>query len=105
MPRPLLLICCVLLVAAALPLPYGYYTLLRLVTCTTLALGSAVAFRSHSATLGSALLVLALAFNPFVPVHLPKLLWTLIDLGTAALLFTVRSVISSDATHARRDAI
>lgn len=102
MPRPLLLICCILLLFAALPLPYGYYTLLRLVACTTLALGSAVAFRSQSPTLGSVLLVLALAFNPLVPVHFEKGIWATIDIGTAALLFAVRRVISQQPTQGFR---
>lgn len=96
MPRILLLICCILLVLAALPLPYGYYTLLRLVACTTLGIGSSVAFRSQSPTLGSVLLVLALTFNPFVPVHLGKKIWATIDIGTAALLFAVRRAISHE---------
>lgn len=74
-------------VAAVAPLPYGYYTLLRLVV----ALGEGfLAWQVYQAkraanagvmTFG----LLALLFNPIVPVHLTREIWFFIDLGAAAL--------------------
>lgn len=75
-------------VVGVLPLPYGYYQLLRLVVCCTfsgLAYATAKASPRMSAwpfILGAA----ALLFNPVVPAHLDKATWAVLDLLAAALL-------------------
>ena len=62
------------LLLALFPLPYGYYTLLRIVVCGAAAY---LAYRSFSAsrrvtTWVLVLGALALLFNPLIPVHLEQ---------------------------------
>lgn len=78
------------LLLALLPLPYGFYTFLRLAVCGAAAL---LAYREWAAggtvTVWMVVLgALALLFNPLVPVHLSREAWAPIDVG-AALLFVV----------------
>jgi Family of unknown function (DUF6804) len=71
------------LVAAVVPIwPYGLYTLLRLlVTGVALFALYVLGTRDPKRTVG--LVVVALLFNPLVPVHLSRLAWLPVDLGVA----------------------
>jgi hypothetical protein len=88
------------LLAAVPPIwPYGFCVLLRLAV-TSVSIYAIVALEtSRLDTIPLALA--ALLFNPVVPVHLPKAMWAIIDLGTAAFLWSlinrrlVRSVTAS----------
>ena len=71
----------VLLLLAILPLPYGYYTLLRLVVTVA---AVRLAYREYGRSAGVTAFVvvfagIALLFNPIVPVHLPKEWWQVLD--------------------------
>ena len=71
------------LVAAVVPIwPYGLYTLLRLVV-TGVALFALYVLRTGDAKRTVGLAVVALLFNPLVPVQLSRLAWLPIDLGVA----------------------
>jgi hypothetical protein len=85
----------VLLAAAVLPLPYGYYQLLRLVGTGVFAWGAFVAFQRGSAGYAFGFAVLALLFNPVVPVYLSKAAWMPIDVGAALALVLSRRVIGA----------
>lgn len=79
----------IMLVIALAQLPYGYYTLLRFVVCGACLI---IAW-AHVKECGfdvwvGAFCAAAVLFNPFIPIHLSRSLWTLIDLGLAALLLT-----------------
>jgi hypothetical protein len=77
-----------MLLLAVLPLPYGYYTLLRLVVCLASLIHAAfgwqylkpVAFISG---------FLAILFNPLIPIHLDKEVWLVIDIAAAIYQFIV----------------
>ena len=97
MPRPLLVVCATMLLLAAAPLPYGYYMLLRIVTCATLVAAAVTAHRRKMQMLATAFTIVALLFNPFVPVHLTKEIWTVIDIVTAVLLLTFVNALSRSA--------
>lgn len=76
-----------MLLIAILPLPYGYYTLLRIVFCIT---ASIMAFNVYSKTnsLGFWVItfaLIALLFNPIIPVFLTRELWFFIDIAVAGL--------------------
>ena len=86
-----------LLLIGLADLPIGYYTLVRIVVCLVSTLSAVWSYRSDGkvgiATVTFALL--AIIFNPFIPVYLrDKDIWTVIDLAAAALLairyFTLR---------------
>ena len=80
------IIATVLLLVAIAPLPYGYYQFLRWVVC-----GASV-FIAYTAYTWSKIWavwlfgVVAVLFNPILPIHLTKEIWQPIDL-VCALLF------------------
>jgi hypothetical protein len=82
-----------MLVVAVLPLPYGYYQLLRLVATGVSGWAAVVAWQRGRAghTVGFA--VLALLFNPVLPVYLAKPMWVPIDLGAAVWLVVSTRVV------------
>jgi hypothetical protein len=72
------------LVAAVLPIwPYGYYTLLRLVV-TAVAIFTIVVLGTTEMPRTVGLTLVALLFNPFIPIDLSRGLWFPIDLGVGA---------------------
>jgi hypothetical protein len=85
-----------LLVIATARLPYGYYTFARIVTCGVGALIALVGFQERPAIQAWSipLALIAILFNPFVPIHLNRSIWFYLDLGGAAVfiahLFFVR---------------
>lgn len=73
-----------MLVLALFQLPYGYYTLLRLVVCLTAAI---IAFQSwpKGQMWAIAFGFVALLFNPLIIVALDRETWAPIDAATAAM--------------------
>jgi hypothetical protein len=78
----------VLLVIAVSRLPYGYYTFLRIVTCGVAGFIAVVGFRERPAiqAWSVVLILIAVLFNPFVPIHLHRATWFYLDLCAAAVL-------------------
>ncbi len=79
--------------------PYGYYTLLKLVVFIAGVLITIAAYKmqKHWWMIGSGMI--ALLFNPFMPVHFDKATWRVIDFIVAivflVLIFRIRSRRSS----------
>lgn len=78
----LLLVSALMLCIAVFPaLPYGYYMLLRVIVCGAAAYA---AFKlKNNPSLGGnfiPLIIVAVLFNPFMPVILTRLIWLVIDL-------------------------
>jgi hypothetical protein len=70
----------ILVFVAILPLPYDYYSLLRIVVslgCLYLLVAHWKILENHHRGILSVLIVL---FNPLAPIFLSKLIWVLIDL-------------------------
>lgn len=86
-PHPLIWIVPAVLSLIALgPLPYSYYQLLRVVVCGSCAF---LAFAEHRAGGGAwkfGLGGVALVFNPFVPVHLTREVWAVLNVVLAVFL-------------------
>ena len=76
----------VMLLAALAKWPYGYYRLLRLVTCGVSAYGAYVSHETGKVGWLWAFVLVAVLFNPIIPVHLTRELWQPIDVATAAFL-------------------
>ncbi|MBZ9720155.1 hypothetical protein LB519_20120 [Mesorhizobium sp. AD1-1] len=72
---------------AVAPWPYGYYQLLRVIVCAAGIYCGAVVWKSalENHNLAWALFGAAAIFNPFLPVHLPRELWAVFNVGAAAL--------------------
>src|SRR5260370_30152119 len=65
---------------------YGYYTLLRWIVCSVSAFAAYQAAESNKSGWAWGLAIVALAFNPVIPVHLKRETWAFIDLAVAGLL-------------------
>ncbi len=88
----LFLIPIVLLLIGLVDLPIGYYTIVRIAVCLISALSCYWSFKSDE-KVGIATVVfglLAILFNPIIPVYLQnKAAWTVIDV-VAAILLAIR---------------
>ncbi len=68
------------------PMPYGYYTILRIIACAVFVWCAIVTGRRKLEILPWVFALLAILFNPIVRVHLDRALWMWANLGAAALL-------------------
>lgn len=74
-------------------MPYGYYTLLRLVITGVFLMAALIAYDRKIAFLPWIYLLFAIVFNPLVKVHFEKEVWAWIDLAASILLVsTVRKI-------------
>jgi hypothetical protein len=84
--RTLLFISAVLLVVGSLPLPIGYYTLLRIVVTASSLI---ILFRDYNGDIEFSQIIfglIAILFNPVLPVYFnSKLLWVIIDISVAII--------------------
>jgi len=90
-----------MLLGALAPWPYGYYRLLRLVTC---GVAVYVAFTAYSWQKMWAVWLfgfIALLFNPLIPIHLSKELWQPINI-ICALLFIVVGFVLKEAKEEKK---
>lgn len=87
----------IVLVAVAIPMlllalgrwPYAYYKVLRWVTCSTAVVMACVAWTAWEEKGLWAVLpfgLLAILFNPLLPIHLNREVWRVLNLGAAAAL-------------------
>ena len=76
----------VLLLIAVLPLPHGYYSLLRYVVCTMGFWGVVIGLRGKRYGWVVVMGGLSVLFNPISPVHLSKGVWVILDLLAAAIM-------------------
>ena len=76
-----------LLIAALLPWPYGYYGLLRLVVFVVCGWMAYEQWRFDDAVSGWVVAFggVALLYNPFIPVHLTREIWSVVNIATAVL--------------------
>ena len=82
-----------MLIIAAAPLPYGYYTLLRLVAFGIFSYAALISFDRKYKSLPWAFILLAIVFNPIIKIHFSKELWTVIDIAAGVfLLSTIRFI-------------
>ena len=87
--------CAATIALGVLPLPYGYYMLLRLVAAAAFAAVAYVAIVTRSwPTLAVSLFAMSV-LNPIVPLHLSKDAWACIDGGAAAYLAVVAKHVTA----------
>jgi len=63
--------------------PYGYYILLRWITCTTSILVAFQAFEKNIDWAKVVFIVIAILFNPLAPIYLSRSIWIPLDIITA----------------------
>lgn len=76
-----------LVIAFVYPLPYGFYTLNRIITTLFSAIGAMQTW-GEKPLLSYFLIAIAILFNPFIPIHLTRDLWQIID-AIATIPFVV----------------
>lgn len=75
-----------MLLLALAPWPYGYYRLLRIVVFGCVVF---LVYRIHERERTAwlvALLAISVAFNPILSIHLPREIWAVLNISSAALL-------------------
>ena len=77
-----------------LPMPIGYYTLLRLVVCCS-AIYYAYNFKQNGDIVSMLIFIfIAILYNPIFPVYLyEKWLWIVVNIITAILFFIKRAIL------------
>ena len=93
MPIPVIYITVAMLLIGVAPLPYGYYTLLRIVATIVFAWAAYITFERDNKTLPWIYALIAILFNPIIKIHLPKELWIFIDIGAGVFLLSTKSRI------------
>lgn len=82
-----------LLLLALADLPYGFYTLLRIIVCAVGAYGAYLAYSLERPVWTWTLGAIAVLFNPIIPIYLERETWAPIDVGVAVvLLISIRTV-------------
>jgi hypothetical protein len=75
-----------LVLAAALKWPYGYFNLLRVVVFGCSIYLAWVSLQSYRIRWVVSFGAVALLFNPFLPIYLTRGIWQVIDIGVAGLM-------------------
>lgn len=91
--KPIAYVCLGLAVAlllCLLPMPYGYYTLIRMVAMVIFAFLALIFFKRSKTVLGLVAVVLVLLFQPFAKEALGRDLWQVVDV-VAAIALTILS--------------
>lgn len=96
LPKPVIYIAAGLLFIGAAPLPYGYYTLLRIVATVVFVWAAVISLRRKYAILPWAFGILAVLFNPLLKIYLDKEVWAVIDISSAAFLIAVSGRIEQE---------
>jgi len=73
--------------------PYGYYSLLRWITCIASILVAFQAFEKNIDWAKVLFIVIAILFNPLAPIYLSRNTWMTLDIITAILfIFAIRTI-------------
>lgn len=94
-----------MLFLAPLPMPYGYYSLLRIVET-----GVFVWAAYRASTMGKegdydwplVFGFFAIMFNPLIPVHLSREIWAPIDIGAGVLLLSASKILDQEVFFKQR---
>ena len=92
----------VLLVAALGEWPYGYYTLLRWATCAAAIFVAYKAYLWKGNWAAWLFGVIAVLFNPLLPIHPSRSIWRPIDLTVAAVFVAAGFVLRGPSANPRQ---
>ena len=94
MDRKVIYIGAIIIAIGAFPLPYGYYTLLRIVACLLFSWIGIVAFQKNALLVSSIAALFAILFNPLIPVYLSKDIWIFLDIVAAIVALVIGRFIN-----------
>ncbi|BCH59159.1 hypothetical protein RvVAR0630_17830 [Agrobacterium vitis] len=78
-------IAALLLFAALAPWSYGFYSLLRLVVCAA-ALYAGIQLLERDRNISIGLFVVAFIFNPLLPLHLTREIWSVLNVAAGVFM-------------------
>lgn len=82
-----------MLLVAIAEWPYGYFTLLKWITCITSIFVTFQAFEKNIDWAKVVFIVIAILFNPLAPIYLSRSTWIPLDIITAILfIFAIRII-------------
>ena len=88
-----LILSIIMLFGAIAEWPYGYYTILRWITCITSILVVLQAFEKNIDWAKVVFIVIAILFNPLTPIYLSRSTWIPLDIITAILfIFSLKLI-------------
>lgn len=85
--KPIINATIIILLIALLPLPYGFYTIVRILGFISCGFVAYQAYLEKKEILFSVFFILSIIYNPIFKVYLNKDIWTVINIATALLLF------------------
>ena len=92
--RSLIWIPIALLLIAVLPLPYGYYMLLRLIIPVCSIIVAVNAYKTQPDTIFLYVFIgMAILYNPLIPISLFKEIWIVINLITAGAFYIYQQTL------------
>jgi len=93
MPKQLIYIAAGLLFVGMLPMPYGYYSFLRIIACGVFSASAFITYNHSEKILSWAFVALAIVFNPIIQIHFQRELWIIIDFLSGLLLIINKKTI------------
>lgn len=87
--RYIKLIMAVALIACLLPMPYGYYSLVRFAAMAVFAFFSFTYYEKKLMPLVFTFVALALLFQPFMKIALGRVMWNIVDVVVALFLIVL----------------
>jgi len=85
-----------MLLIAVLDLPYGYYTLLRIVVFIVAGIIAFLAFKNDKELLLILFGAISILYNPIIPVYLNKNTWIIIDVLVAVFVLSIFLLDTND---------
>ena len=79
----------VALIACLLPMPYGYYSLVRFAAMAVFAFFSFTYYEKKLMPLVFTFVALALLFQPFMKIALGRVMWNIVDVVVALFLIVL----------------
>lgn len=83
------LIFAIVLILCLLPLPYGFYTIIRLATAVVAGCWAYRFYNCHKTSFAITAGAIALLFQPFLKITLDRLTWNIIDVILAGLIVLI----------------
>ena len=94
MQKSLLIIAIIMLLVAIFPLPYNYYPVLRVVVTASALFAAFYFFDKDDIQSGVVLVLIALLWNPILPIYLSKALWIPLDIVAAIYMYIASKKIT-----------
>jgi hypothetical protein len=91
-PKSIYYLCAALLVLALAPMPYGYYTFLRLVVTIVACITAFSFYKEGHVTWAWIFGLVGILFNPLIQVHLSRDIWMILDLLAAGLMLKASKI-------------